>query len=180
MLKPKFSSFARLNRVALAIALIGITLAFAVHASAQPASTEPSATQPAFTTHDPFADLPSYGDMIRRTLYTLLGILIAFILAAKYLPRLFGRAAFTPRGRLIQVIERHPLEPRKTVYLIKVADQYFLLASTPEGVSTLAGGTLDQDSLRQRLAQLERPKDVKSPKPRPQPEVSFTEVLRGK
>ena len=180
MLKPKFSSFARLNRVALAIALIGITLAFAVHASAQPASTEPSATQPAFTTHDPFADLPSYGDMIRRTLYTLLGILIAFILAAKYLPRLFGRAAFTPRGRLIQVIERHPLEPRKTVYLIKVADQYFLLASTPEGVSTLAGGTLDQDSLRQRVAELERPKDVKSPKPRPQPEVSFTEVLRGK
>jgi flagellar biogenesis protein FliO len=180
MLTLKVFSFARLKRVAFAIALVGITLVFATHASAQTASTEPAATQPAFTTHDPFADLPSYGDMIRRTLYTLLGILIAFILAAKYLPRLFGRAPFTPRGRLIQVIERHPLEARKTVYLLKVADQYFLIASTPEGVSTLAGGSLDQDSLRQRLAELERPKETKSPKPRQQPEVSFTEVLRGK
>ena len=154
-------------------------LLVAAHSSAQVPATEP-ATQPALTSHDPFADLPSYGDMIRRTAYTLLGIIVAFLLAAKFLPRLFSRGSFTPRGRMIQVIERHALEPRKTVYLIKVADQYFLIGSTPEGLTTLSGATLDQDSLRQRLAEMERPKDTKSPKPRTQPEVSFTEVLRGK
>src|SRR6185437_5990244 len=98
---------------------------------------------------------------------------VAFILAAKFLPRLLGRGAFAPRGRLIQVVERHALEPRKTVYLIKVADQYFLIGSTGERLETLAGGTLDQQALRERLAEMERPKEAKVQRPRPQPEVSF-------
>ena len=162
------------------VATTALTVVVVLTIFAASAHGQAPATQPAGMTHDPFADLPSYGDMIRRTAYTLLGILIAFILAAKYLPRLFGRAPFTSRGRLIQVIERHPLEPRKTIYLIKVADQYFLIASTPEGVQTLSGGTLDQEMIRQRLFEMDRPKNADSPNPRPQPEVSFTEVLRGK
>ncbi len=171
------TQFCRFAGILLPVLLI--VLVVAARSSAQVPATEPS-TQPALTTHDPFADLPSYGDMIRRTAYTLLGIIVAFLLAAKFLPKLFTRGSFTPRGRMIQIIERHALEPRKTVYLIKVADQYFLIGSTPEGLTTLSGGTLDQDSLRQRLAEMDRPKDTKSAKPRLQPEVSFTEVLRGK
>jgi flagellar biogenesis protein FliO len=165
---------ARLRR-ALPIAIFAVTLVYASHALAQSPST-----QPAVTSHDPFADLPSYGDMIRRTAYTLLAIIIAFILAAKFLPKLLGRTSLTPRGRLIQIIDRHPLEPRKTIYLIKVADQYFLIASTPDRIETLSGSPLDQDALRQHLAESERPKQPKPNKPRPQPDVSFPEVLRGK
>ncbi len=171
--------FGRFVRPAVPMAAIAIVLFLAAISLAQEPSTQP-ATQPALTSHDPFADLPSYGDMIRRTAYTLLAILVAFILAAKFIPRLFGRSGFAPRGRMIQVVERHTLEPRKTVYLIKVADQYFLIGSTGDRLETLAGGTLDQESLREHLAELEKPKEPKPPRPRPQPEVSFTEVLRGK
>jgi flagellar biogenesis protein FliO len=167
-------------RLALSVALVGIVLIFTAMSSAQQASTLPVTTQPVLTSHDPFADLPSYGDMIRRTAYTLLAIIIAFILAAKFIPRLFGRGAFAPRGRMIQVVERHALEPRKTVYLIKVADQYFLIGATGDRLETLAGGALDQETVRQRLKELEKPKEAKAARPRPEPEVSFTEVLRGK
>jgi flagellar biogenesis protein FliO len=147
--------------------------------AAQTATTRPGAGG-----HDPFADLPSYGEMVRHTAYTLVAIIVVFAFAAKYLPRWLGRTRFMPRGKLIQVIERHALEPRKTVYLLKVADQYFLVGSTGDRIETLAGGPLDQETIRQRLAELERAKEPRPNKPTTQPlapqAVSFPEVLRGK
>jgi flagellar biogenesis protein FliO len=141
-------------------------------------------TRPAAGPHDPFADLPSYGEMVRHTAYTLVAIIVLFAFAAKYLPRWLGRTSFMPRGKLIQVIERHALEPKKTVYLLKVADQYFLVGSTGDRIETLAGGSLDQEAIRQRLAELERAKEPRpsysAPQPPPKTAVSFTEVLRGK
>jgi len=173
-----FARKARLFQFIVLSAILSL-LCFAGSSAAQTAST-----RPASSTHDPFADLPSYGEMVRHTAYTLVAIIVVFAFAAKYLPRWLGRASFMPRGKLIQVVERHALEPKKTVYLLKVADQYFLVGSTGDRIETLAGGSLDQETIRQRLAELEQAKESRIVKPTTQspapPSVSFPEVLRGK
>jgi flagellar biogenesis protein FliO len=153
----------------------------------QPATTTTSSTstappRPALTpARGPFKDLPSYGQLLRRTAWTLLAIIAGLILAAKLLPRwLLNKAGVVPRGgagNMIEVVESHRLEPRKAIYLIRVAGQYFLVASTGDRLETLAGGPLDQ----QKIAEALRPAGAAGkPKEEPAPSRTFLEVLRGK
>jgi flagellar biogenesis protein FliO len=152
--------------------------------STQPATTTTSSIsspppRPAITpARDPFKDLPSYGQLLRRTAWTLLAIIAGLIIAARLLPRwLLNKAGnLGPRsgGRMIEVVESHRLEPRKAIYLIRVAGQYFLVASTGDRLETLAGGPLDQ----QKIAEALRPAGAKAREP--DPSRSFVEVLRGK
>jgi flagellar biogenesis protein FliO len=177
------------TRLAVAIALASLLLLLVPHQLPAANATQPatpttssisSAPQrPAITpVRDPFKDLPSYGQLLRRTAWTLLAIIAGLIVAAKLLPRwLVNKAgSFGSRssGRMIEVVESHRLEPRKSIYLIRVAGQYFLVASTGDRLETLAGGPLDQ----QKIAETLRPAAAKS-REEPDPGRSFVQVLRG-
>jgi flagellar biogenesis protein FliO len=168
------------------ISLIGLML-LVTHRVVAATATQPATTtstvssqpRPALTpARDPLKDLPSYGQLLRRTAWTLLAIIAGLILAAKLLPRwLLNKANLVPRGggKMIEVVESHRLEPRKAIYLIRVAGQYFLVASTGDRLETLAGGPLDQQKIADALRPGAKPRDEPAA-----PDRSFLEVLRGK
>src|SRR5256885_11194575 len=70
---------------------------------------------------------------------SLLAIIGGLLLVAKVLPRLMGRRMPSARGKVITVLEAHRLEPRKSIYLIRVADECYLVGSSGDRLETLAG-----------------------------------------
>jgi len=72
-----------------------------------------------------------------EVLFALLGVLLlAFITLKVILPRIFDMG--TPDRGPIQVLARYPLEPRRTLYLVEVASEVFLIATGESGVTYLA------------------------------------------
>jgi flagellar biogenesis protein FliO len=68
-----------------------------------------------------------------KTLVVLAGIcLLALVVAKVLLPRLTGLA--TPASDPIHVFARYPLEPRKTLYLVRTGKTVVLLAASAEAV----------------------------------------------
>jgi flagellar biogenesis protein FliO len=68
-----------------------------------------------------------------RTLLVLVGIcLLALVVVKVVLPRFTGFAASAPSH--INVFARYPLEPRKTLYLVKTGKTVVLLAASGDAV----------------------------------------------
>jgi flagellar biogenesis protein FliO len=68
-----------------------------------------------------------------RTLLVLGGICVLALVAVKVVfPRLAGSA--TSSSNLIQVFARYPLEPRKTLYLVRAGTTVVLLASSADSI----------------------------------------------
>lgn len=122
---------------------------------------------------DALSDLPSYSQAIWRMVVSLLAIIVALLVAAKSLSWWLARRPGRQTGRLIEVVEQQRLEPRKSVYLLRVAGQYLLVGSSEGHLQTLAGGELDQQKIAAALRQAGHEVKVeKMP-----PERSFAEVL---
>lgn len=79
---------------------------------------------------------PDYAKMM----LILIGICIIALATVKWLvPKFRGLAA--PDSNIIQLFARYPLEPRKTLYLVKVGKTMVLLATSGETIHFMA--TLD-------------------------------------
>ncbi len=175
----------QVRRVCVLLAAVVLVL-LAVSSHAQ--TTQPHPTSgPAVAARDPLSGLPSYGEMLRRTFYALLAIVGCLVLAAKILPRWLGHRLPTPKGKMIEVVEFHRLEPRKGVYLLRVAGQYLLVGSSEGRLETLAGGPLDQQKLDEALrptaanaASTGAASPAHKPEASDKPNLPFIEVLRGK
>lgn len=62
-------------------------------------------------------------------------ILLAYLLLHKGLGALSGKLN---KGRLLRVVDRVGLEHKKTLYIVEVADRYYLIGTTDHGVNCLA------------------------------------------
>lgn len=81
-----------------------------------------------------------------KTLLVLVGICLVALVAVKMLvPRLKGLAM--PASGSINVFARYPLEPRKTLYLVKAGKDIVLLAASGETVQFMT--TLDPDGFEE-------------------------------
>ncbi len=127
---------------------------------------------------DPLSDLPSYGEAVKRMVYTLMAIVAVLILVARFLPRLLGKRPLLASGKLIQMIESHRLEPRKILYVVRVGEQYFLLGSTGDRIEVLSGGPLDHQRVAELLKSEQAAASAKSSSSAPA--RSFADVLLGK
>jgi flagellar biogenesis protein FliO len=128
-------------------------------------------------TQPPPADLSPLRELV--SLAELLLALAALALFVWVAWRLFLK----PKHPLLRVIARLPLEPRRSLYLVEVAGDFFLLGAGEGGLSTLA--TLDADRVQHILASLpkeqslaqqllalaQRARDANSAKPSPGPEA---------
>ena len=82
----------------------------------------------------------SVGLQLLQTLVTLglvLG-LIYLVLNVGLRKLMGGAAAVAPAGALVAVVARVPLEPRRTLYVLKAAGEYLLVASSESGVAFLS------------------------------------------
>jgi flagellar biogenesis protein FliO len=144
--------------------LLLLLLVTAAHAATDPAPAE-----------RPFTDFPSYGKMLWNTLVTLFAIIAGLIVAAKFASRWLVKHPDLGRGKLIEVVEYRRLEPRRGIYLIKIAGQYLVVGSSEQGLRTLAGSELDQHTLAAALRKSEkRPEILKDAPSEPR---AFSEVM---
>src|SRR5687768_13156319 len=89
----------------------------------------------------------SYGDLLITLLVVLGGVCIAAFVAVRVLGRLLatGRA----RGaRMLDVVARLPLEPRRSLYVVDVAGKVLLVGTSEMGLSVLT--ELDAGEVRAR------------------------------
>ena len=91
----------------------------------------------------------SYGDL----LVTSLVVLVAACVAAYVIVRVVGRLVATGRARgaaLLDVVARVPLEPRRALYVVEVANKTLLVGTSEMGLAVLS--ELDGDVVRARVA----------------------------
>ncbi len=83
-----------------------------------------------------------------KLLAVLAGVLIlAFVVVRHWLPSLTGLKP--PDGGPIEVMARFPLEPRKTLYIIRTGSDYFLIGTSETDMFYLT--SVDAGSVEQQL-----------------------------
>lgn len=78
-----------------------------------------------------------YGELLASSLLLLalvVGALVAVVVAARALGR---RGRGGGRGGWMEVLGRLPLEPRRSVYVVRVADRTLVLGSSEQGLTLL-------------------------------------------
>ncbi len=143
------------------------------------ASAPAAALQGEFETpaQDALESLPSYGWAFGKMIVVLAAIIAALLLAAKLLAGRWGRRTLFGRGHMVEVVEITRLEARKSIYLIKVAGQFFLVGVTENGIQTLAGGELNQELLE--TAVRNRDSKTNNPPTREAPKRSFMSLMKS-
>lgn len=88
-------------------------------------------------------------------------LLLAYVLLRIGLPRVFGMR--TSSGGPIQVVARYPLEPKKTLYLLRIGTQLFLIGTSESQVQFLTSLAADNvgDVLQSQEAKDVPPKDFR-------------------
>ena len=142
-------------------------------AAAAPAPVSPTAAAPAGPDSpdselpDPFAPQPPAGEeqesmawTLVRTLF-LLGAVLAFIYLTLNvgLRRLMGlQGAGVGRQSLVTVLERVPLDQRRTLFVLKAADEYLLVGGGEGGLQLLS--KLDTQAVERIRAEAPRPSAI--------------------
>jgi flagellar biogenesis protein FliO len=82
----------------------------------------------------------SLGWQLVQTLLTLGVVLgLVYLVLNVGLRKLMGGASLqAPGGGMVSVVARVPLEPRRTLYVLKAAGEYLLVSSSEAGVSLLS------------------------------------------
>jgi len=86
-----------------------------------------------------------YGEMLVGSLFVL-GLIC---LAAWLIVRVAGRR-FAPRGGVLDVVARVPLEPRRSLYVVEVAGKTLLVGTSEMGLNVLS--ELDGDAMKEAMA----------------------------
>jgi flagellar biogenesis protein FliO len=132
-----------------------------------PTPASPAATAPGSDLPDPFAaeatadaEPESLGWVLARTLLLLGAVLLSIYLTLNVgLRKLMGLQG--PVGRrqsLVSVIERVPLDQRRTLFVLKAADEYLLVGSGEGGLQLLS--KLDTQAVDRIQAERPQPTNV--------------------
>jgi flagellar biosynthetic protein FliO len=101
----------------------------------------PAWAQAAGTNNAPLPDEPgSMGALLVRTLLVLgLVVVLIYLVLNVGLRRLVGMSGLVPgRSNVVKVLERTSLEPKRSLYLVQAAGEYFLVGGTDGGLTLLA------------------------------------------
>lgn len=88
-----------------------------------------------------------YGVYLFQTILALAAVcLLAYVALRFGLKRLYGVGRGGERN-ILRVVERLPLDPRRSLYLVEVAGRYVLLGTSESGVSFLTEVDSEQVSI---------------------------------
>ena len=155
-------------RALLLTALLAAPLTAAAEASAQPQASAPVVVQTAAPVAAPAAASPSRPDpagpssidelgppesagyLLFKTL-VVLGVVVAFI----YLTLNVGARKLlklnAPANAIVKVVDRVPLDPKKSLYVLHVAGEFMLVGAAEQGLSFLS--KLDGEAVQKLLAE---------------------------
>lgn len=99
----------------------------------------------------PVAGLGELGSaFIQMVMMLGLVCLLAYLILGKALPRLMRVQPPTAPRRMLEVIDRLPLDQRRSIMVVKLGDRYFLVGATETGISLLS--RLETDEIEDALA----------------------------
>lgn len=99
-------------------------------------------------------DSHGFGVAFLQMLLVLGGVVaMAYLLLAKFLPKLMRIEPPTAPRRLLTVVDRLPLDQRRSIMVLKMAGQYFLIGAGEGGIELLS--RLDAAEVERALAQSE-------------------------
>lgn len=130
-------------------------------------------------TADPLDDVPSFGGALVRMAVVLVSIIIVLLILARYLPKWLGKTLTVSRGGVVQVVDSLQLEPRRRVYLLRVGEQFILVGTGEQGMTTLADQSLDREKLLE-LFNEQRTTGGGGGGGKGKPSLSFSSVLGSK
>jgi len=105
---------------------------------------------------------PSLGWMLIRTLVVLALVVALIYLTLNWgLRKLMGVKGVPVRGGTVKVMERIPLDPKRTLFVIQVADEYLLLGGGDGAVNLLA--KIDREAMEKIKADREAKPPALSP-----------------
>jgi flagellar biogenesis protein FliO len=120
-------------------------------------------------TGNPAAEVSAINSQILdivKTVIVLVGVLLLAIATIRYLlPRFAGFAGKS--GGPIQLIARYPLEPRKSLYIVKTGSRFLVLGTADSSVHLIT--SLDPEDIEPFLTEPELPA----------PNKDFSKLLRG-
>jgi flagellar protein FliO/FliZ len=98
----------------------------------------------------------SFVDELIFVVIVLVAICLFFYVLIRWLlPRMSrlagGRGLRIGGGKVIRVVDRCVLEPRRSLYVVEVAGRFWLLGATEGSITKLAGEDLDEPELRRML-----------------------------
>ena len=97
------------------------------------------------------SEIPLFNEFFLRTLLVLVAVLVVSVVLLKLVLPLWLRRTARRGPGLIEVVETHRLESRKTIYLLRVGSQYYLVGSCDGRLTTLAGEPLDAERIRDAI-----------------------------
>lgn len=97
------------------------------------------AADPLNPTHRAMPRMPSLVGQLVKTVLVLGAVcLLAYVVLGRLLPRLLNIPAPGASRRIIQVVDRLPVDQKRSVMLIKLADRHYLIGVTEHGISLLS------------------------------------------
>ena len=81
----------------------------------------------------PSVELPSYGWLLTKTVLVLIGVCLLAFAGLRWLAKLHGQRAV---GQM-QVLAKLPLEPRRSMFVVKVGERGLIVGTSESGMNAL-------------------------------------------
>lgn len=114
-----------------------------------------SMLEPRQETAEPTRERSLAGAFLQMILVLGAVCLLAYLLLGKVLPRLLKIDPPAAPHRIMQVVDRMPLDQRRSIMIIRIGDGYYLVGASEGGISLLS--RLDANDVAQALSQPKSP-----------------------
>ncbi|MEQ8273146.1 MAG: flagellar biosynthetic protein FliO [Deltaproteobacteria bacterium] len=91
-----------------------------------------------------------FGALVQMVLVLAVVCALAYLLLGKVLPKLMRVQTPTAPHRMLEVVDRLPLDPRRSIMVIKLGERFFLVGATEQGINLLS--RLETEEVEDALA----------------------------
>lgn len=107
------------------------------------------------------AEMPDLvGALIQMVLVLGVVCALAYLILGKVLPKLMRVQMPTAPHQMLEIVDRMPLDQRRSIMVIKLGDRYFLVGATENGINLLS--RLETDEIEDALANAAERRDAHS------------------
>lgn len=91
-----------------------------------------------------------FGALLQMVLVLGVVCALAYLLLGKVLPKIMRVQTPTAPHRMLEIVDRLPLDPRRSIMVIKLGGRFFLVGATEQGINLLS--RLETEEVEEALA----------------------------